>query len=163
GLRTAEAQQQRSRQPDGDERDRRDGQPDARHGGAERQVEAGLYPVAAGGAGGGDGLGQQDEQRDDDADGGLRHPGGGDARLGAGLGGEGGQDEAEGGQGRDGGERAPGTFGVEDGDVAAQGADEQRQAQDAVARDHDGREDGVPRQRVGLGAAADHQGHDEGD
>jgi hypothetical protein len=47
--------------------------------------------------------------------------------------------------------------------VPAGGADQQGQAEQAVTGDHHGGEDGVAGQRLGLLAAADHQGDDERD
>ena len=67
-LRRAEPEHERAVEPDRGDRDRRDREPDARHRRAEREVEARLHPVAAGVADGGDRLGEQHEQRDDDAD-----------------------------------------------------------------------------------------------
>ena len=62
-------------------RDRRDRQPDARHGGAEREVEARLHAVAPRVAHRRERLGQQHEQRDHDADGRLRRADGVDGVL----------------------------------------------------------------------------------
>ena len=69
-----------SSQIDGDG-DRRDRQPDARHGRAEREVEARLHAVAPGVADGRERLGQQHEQRDDHADRRLRRADGRDGVL----------------------------------------------------------------------------------
>ena len=59
---------QRAVEPDRGHRDRRDGQPDAGHGGPQRQVEADLGATASGRVVRGDRLGQQHEQGDDDPD-----------------------------------------------------------------------------------------------
>ena len=58
-------------------RNDRDGQADTRDARAEREVEAGLQPVAPGGAHGRERLGREHEQRDDHADEGRGQAGGG--------------------------------------------------------------------------------------
>ncbi|CUM43367.1 hypothetical protein BN2537_15699 [Streptomyces venezuelae] len=64
----SETEDQGPGQPDRGERDRRNRQADAGDRGAVGEVEAGLHAVPAGRADGGEGLGQQHHQGDDDTD-----------------------------------------------------------------------------------------------
>jgi hypothetical protein len=73
------------------------------------------------------------------------------------------QHQAQGGQGGHGRQRCAGALGVEQRHSVAQRAQQQRDTDDAVGRDHDCGEHRVPCQGGRFRAPGDHQGHDQRD
>ena len=94
------------------------------------------------------------------SDAGEHHLRGGKGRA-AGGGGVGGQHQGEDGERGQHRQRGVRPFGAKAQDVMAQAADEDAQADGAVAHDHDRGEHGFARQRGGLFAADQHQGYDQ--